>query len=235
MIFFRTVVVPFEWLRLRAGVGLARLGVSPNVITLLGLPVYATAGLLFACKQFSLAAIVLCFAGLTDVLDGAVARVSGRVTRFGAFLDSTVDRYCDAAVFGGIIYYYLSEGEPLQVCLGISALVGSLAISYARARAECFISSCRVGFFERPERLVILVLGALFHHMLIALWILGTLTHWTVLARVAYTRRMLSARPAPKTNTFFGQLYHILLWDFNRGSLQYDLLAIVLLAVCVWG
>jgi len=231
MILAKTVIEPLDVLRTALARGLARLGILPGTLTLLGLPVSLASAVLFARGHFRWGATAILLSGACDLLDGSVARLTGRTSHFGAFLDSSIDRYSDAVVYAGVIFYYLGEGEPLQVYLGVSALVGALLVSYTRARAECLIESCRVGFFERPERLVLLMLGAFFHHMLTALWILGTLTHWTVLGRIHHTWRTLSGRTAPPSNTLRGQLYHILFWDFDRGSIQFDVLATVV-ALC---
>ena len=223
----KTIVEPLERVRQAAARGLARLGVTAEVLTLLGLPLSVGAGGLFALGHFRWAATVLFAASACDALDGAVARVTGRTSKFGAFVDSTIDRYSDAAVLGGILVHYLLAAETGMVVLTGSALVGSLLVSYARARAECFIESCKVGFFERGERLVTLMCGAVTYNMPAALWILGILTHWTVIVRIHHTWRTLAGRPVPPANTFTGQLYHIVFWDFERGSLQYDIAAIV--------
>ncbi len=223
-----------EMRKLRDGVArsLDRVGVSPNLLTVVGLLVNIGAGTLLALGHFRWAALTIAFAATFDTLDGALARVSGKTSPFGAFLDSTVDRYSDTVLFAGLIVHYLQAAQISAVLLGVSALVGSLLVSYTRARAECLIPSCEVGFFQRCERLVALILAALVGHMLTGLWILATLTHWTVLVRVHHTRRTITGRPAPPANTVTGQLYHIVFWDFHRDSLQYDITALVL-ALCI--
>jgi CDP-diacylglycerol--glycerol-3-phosphate 3-phosphatidyltransferase len=226
MILFNTIGRPVEWLRERVAHGLTRLHVTPNVLTLFGLCVSAAAGAAFALGHFRWAVAAIILSSAFDMLDGSVARITRKASRFGALLDSTIDRYNDAVICAGIIVHYLLARETRPVMLTTSVLVGSLLISYARARAESLIESCKVGFFERGERLVTLMIGALFHNMSASLWILAVLTHWTVLVRVHHTWRTLSGRPAPAANTLTGQLYHLLFWDFNRGSIQFDIMAL---------
>ncbi|HUU42477.1 MAG TPA: CDP-alcohol phosphatidyltransferase family protein, partial [Planctomycetota bacterium] len=183
---------------------------------------------------FRCAVALIILSSAFDMLDGTVARLSGKTTRFGGFLDSSLDRYGDIALFGGIIVYFMRAGDDLVVVLGVTALLGSLLISYTRARAECFIDSCKVGFFERGERTVTLMCAAVTYNMPAALWILAVATQWTVIIRIHHTWRTLAGRPVPPANTVSGQLYHILFWDFNRGSLQFDVLAIVTAACALW-
>jgi CDP-diacylglycerol--glycerol-3-phosphate 3-phosphatidyltransferase len=225
MILWKTVGEPVDFLRTRLAGGLARLGILPGILTFLGFPVSLGAAFLFAWGQFRWAAAAILLACALDMLDGSVARAAGKTSRLGAFLDSSIDRYSDAAIFGGVIVHYLLSGNTSMVLLGGSALVGALLVSYTRARAECFIESCKVGFFERGERLAMLMLGAFFANMPTAFWILATLTHWTVLVRIHHTWRTLSGRTVPSSNTLGGQLYHIVFWDFDRGSIQFDVLA----------
>ena len=220
--------------RLREGIAraLARIGVSPDLLTVLGLLVNIGAGALLALGYFRWAALIILFAGAFDTLDGALARVSGTTSPFGAFLDSTVDRYSDMVLFAGLIVHYLQAGQMRPVVLAVSALAGSLLVSYTRARAECLIPSCEVGFLQRGERIVLLILAGLVGNMLTALWILATLTHWTVLVRVHHTRRTIAGRAVRAANTVTGQIYHIVFWDFRRDSVQFDIAALAV-ALCV--
>jgi CDP-diacylglycerol--glycerol-3-phosphate 3-phosphatidyltransferase len=234
MLLVRTIGEPIQKLRRLVARGLVRLGVTPHVLTLLGFVVTLGTGACFATGHPRWAVATILLAGAFDMLDGTVARLSNRVTDFGAVLDSSVDRYSDATIFGGIIWFYARAGDRVCVALAASALVGSLIISYVRARAECLIDSCKVGFFERGERLVTLMLGAMFGNMPAALWILGTLTHWTAVVRMHHAARVLAGKVPPPKNTLFGQLYHMVFWDFDRGSIQFDVWALIVAAAAIW-
>ncbi len=139
---------------------LARSGINPNVLTVFGVILSIGAAGLLAFGYFRWAAIVMVIAGLWDVLDGGVARQTGQVTRFGALLDSSVDRASDIALYGGFLIYY-AHLRPAVSLLILSALAGSYLTSYVRARAEGLGFDCRVGLLQRPERVVLLILGAL--------------------------------------------------------------------------
>lgn len=228
MILFQTIGRPFESLRDWVAGGVARLGVHPNVLTALGLPVHVAVGALFATGHLLAAALGILAGAACDMLDGAVARVSGKVTKAGAVLDSTIDRYSDAAVFGGVMVWCLRAGNGVAATLAGSALVGAFAVSYIRARAECVIERCKVGFFERPERLACLLVGALFGNLVTALWILGIGVHWTAAGRLTHALRTLRGRGENG-----GFLYRLFIWDFDRGSLAFDLLASALALACI--
>ncbi len=159
--------------------------ISPNLVTLLGLLITCVAAYLIALGAFLPAGIVLLVAGSFDILDGAVARTSGRIHRYGAFLDSTADRYGEGAVYLGLLYFFLiREHRDLEVFLIAAALLGSLMVSYVRARAQSLNYSCEVGWFARPERVVVTALGLLVNQMTIVLWILAVVTNFTALQRV---------------------------------------------------
>jgi len=165
--------------------------VHPNVITFLGFLISCGVATAFAFGAFRTAGVVLICAGLFDILDGAVARSSRTVSGFGAFFDSVLDRYSDIAMFLGLVVYYLQREDSFYVVLTCVVLMGSVMVSYARARAECLIRQCRVGFLERPERLVLLIIGALAHRIEAVLWVMAVLSHWTVIARIYYTWKEL--------------------------------------------
>ena len=145
---------------------------------------------------FSQAAAVLFLAGFLDMADGQVARRAGRVTAFGAFLDSTLDRYSDLALYMGLVVYYTLVGAPFYMGLAAVAMASSFMVSYARARAESLIPSCKVGFLERPERLVLLILGGAFRRMAPVLWVIATFSTLTVIHRVVYTWQEIARRAA---------------------------------------
>jgi len=130
---------------------------------------------------------VIFAAGFFDLVDGRVARASNQVTKFGAFFDSVVDRYSDAALFFGLLVYYSRGGRFFYVVLAALAMISSVMVSYTRARAESLIGTCKVGFMERPERLVLLIIGAVFNRMAPVLWVIAVLSTITVAHRIYYT------------------------------------------------
>src|ERR1700683_5382821 len=141
------------WLLRHVVSGLAATGVTPNMFTFLGLAVNTWAAALFAFGHFRQAVAVLFLAGFLDMADGQVARRVGRVTQFGAFLDSTLDRYSDLALYMGLVVHYTLVGRPFYMALAAVAMASSFMVSYARARAESLIPLCKVGFMERPEQI----------------------------------------------------------------------------------
>ncbi|HKQ06829.1 MAG TPA: CDP-alcohol phosphatidyltransferase family protein [Blastocatellia bacterium] len=184
--------------------GLARSRINPNVLTFLGLLMNIGCGVLFGYGMFFKAGLLMILANIFDMFDGQVARLRGRVTRFGAFFDSVIDRYSDIIVFVGIMVYYARPAgghSTLLVTLTGLALVGSVMISYSRARAESLDIACKVGFLERPERVVLLIIASLtevgpatspfLHKMPQVLWVLAVLSHWTVVHRIYHTWREL--------------------------------------------
>ncbi len=159
--------------------------VSPNVLTLVGLGITAAAAVLIALGMLLPAGLVMLLAGSFDILDGAVARASGKTHSYGAFLDSTADRYGEGIVYLGLLYLFLvREHQDLQVFLVAAALLGSLLVSYVRARAQSLGFTCDVGWFARPERVVITAVGLLINQMTIVVWILAVATNATALQRV---------------------------------------------------
>ncbi|HLE37839.1 MAG TPA: CDP-alcohol phosphatidyltransferase family protein, partial [Candidatus Acidoferrales bacterium] len=144
---------------------------------------------------------VIFFAGFLDMLDGQVARRRNRVTAFGAFYDSTLDRYSDMALYMGLLVYYAVIGRTAYVVLAAVATAGSVMVSYARARAESLIPTCKVGFMERPERLVLLILGGAFNRMAPALWVIAVVSTITVIHRIVYTwQETRAGRTLPNTH-----------------------------------
>lgn len=176
-----------RWLLDRIVGALAATGINPNALTLLGLVVNFWAAVMFATGRFKTAAIIIFFAGFLDMLDGQVARRTNRVTAFGAFYDSTLDRYSDMALYMGLLVYYAVNGRSFYVVLAAVATAGSVMVSYARARAESLIPLCKVGFMERPERMVLLIMGGLFDKMAPALWVIAVISTLTVIYRIVYT------------------------------------------------
>jgi CDP-diacylglycerol--glycerol-3-phosphate 3-phosphatidyltransferase len=164
-------------------------GITPNILTFVGFVINLVAAYLFAYGYFRWAACVIVFAGLFDMLDGRVARVSNRVTPFGGFLDSVLDRYSDLSLLIGLLVYYGRINRFWYVALVAVGMIGSVMVSYTRARAENLIPSCKVGFLERPERVVLFIIGALFDRMAPVLWIIAVLSNLTVIHRVIHTWR----------------------------------------------
>jgi len=185
--FTRAIGTGSRWLLDKIVGALAATGINPNVLTFLGLVVNFWAAVLFATGRFRTAAAVIFFAGFLDMLDGQVARRRNRVTAFGAFYDSTLDRYSDMALYMGLLVYYAVIGRTAYVVLAAVATAGSVMVSYARARAESLIPTCKVGFMERPERLVLLILGGAFNRMAPALWVIAVVSTITVIHRIVYT------------------------------------------------
>src|SRR5688572_30656774 len=170
--------------------------ISPDVLTITGL---ALNGVACACFAFSggkdyripsllqAGGLVALGASMFDMLDGRVARLRGRETKFGAFLDSTMDRYSDMVLYMGLMILYARVDKTPHMVLVWVAAFGSFMTSYARARAESLIPRCTVGLLERPERIVLLILGGLLNRMVGALWIIAVLSNVTAIQRVVYT------------------------------------------------
>ncbi len=182
-----------RWLLTKIVRGLAATGLHPNFLTLLGLVVTIWAAVLFAAGEFRWAAAVVFLAGFLDMADGPVARKQGRVSTFGAFFDSVVDRYSDMILYMGLLVYYAMIGRFFYVVLAAVAMAGSFMVSYARARAESLIPACKVGFMERPERLVLLIIGGAFNRMAPVLWLIAVLSTVTVIHRIIYTLQETAA------------------------------------------
>jgi len=169
---------------------------SPDVLTITGLALNGVACAFFAMAGgrdyrspllLRIGGLVALLASLFDMLDGRVARMRGRETKFGAFLDSTMDRYSDMVLYMGLLILYARvHRTPYMVLVWVAAF-GSFMTSYARARAESLIPRCSLGFLERPERIVLLILGAVTNRMVGALWIIAVLSNGTALQRVVYT------------------------------------------------
>jgi CDP-diacylglycerol--glycerol-3-phosphate 3-phosphatidyltransferase len=167
--------------------GLALSRIHPNVLTFLGLVINIIAAYLLAIGQFRGAGFVIIGAGLFDMVDGRVARETNRVTRFGGFFDSVLDRYSDLALLMGLLVWYGSINRPFYVVLTALAMTACVMVSYTRARAENSIPTCKVGFMERPERVVLVIIGALFSRMAPVIWVIAVLGNLTVVHRMIFT------------------------------------------------
>ena len=198
------------WLLNKIVNGLALTRISPNALTFIGLVINIVAAFYFghasasnADRFFFYAGLVIIGAGLFDMVDGRVARLKNQVTVFGAFFDSVIDRYSDVVLFFGLLVYYGRINRFRYVVLVAFVMVTSLMVSYTRARAESLIGQCKVGFMERPERIVLIIIGALFNHfgaMGPVLWILAVLSTITVTNRILYTYKATKGMtPAAKS------------------------------------
>jgi CDP-diacylglycerol---glycerol-3-phosphate 3-phosphatidyltransferase len=190
--------------------GLALTRISPNVLTFMGLIINTGAAVLFGfanennyVRMFLYAGLVIIGAGIFDMVDGRVARQTDQVTVFGAFFDSVIDRYSDVVLFFGLLVFYARGNRLFYVFLAAFVMITSLMVSYTRARAEALIGKCKVGFMERPERIVLIILGALFNRwgvMAPVLWVLAVLSTITVIHRIRYTY-VQTRHLAPVRNT----------------------------------
>jgi CDP-diacylglycerol---glycerol-3-phosphate 3-phosphatidyltransferase len=194
--------------------------INPNILTVIGVSLNVGCGLLFGLGWFFAAGIALIVANLFDMLDGQVARLSGRVTRFGGFLDSSLDRLSDMVIFVGLMVYYARDTaahSTLNVFLAGAGLMGSVMVSYASARAESLIPKCDVGFLRRPERVVLFIIGALSTHpgstnyfanrMPAVLWVLAVGSYWTFAHRMYHTWRELTKVEEKTANVDAGASY----------------------------
>jgi CDP-diacylglycerol--glycerol-3-phosphate 3-phosphatidyltransferase len=165
--------------------------ITPNLLTVLGFLLTCGVALLIAAGWEQLGGVLVIVVGLFDMLDGAMARVSGRKTRFGGFLDSTLDRCSEAVLLAGV---YWAHQSPEMGLLVLWVLAGSLMVSYTRARAEYFQVNCEVGLLPRPQRVVVLAAGLISGYVTVALGVLAVFTTITTLQRILHTRRALEGR-----------------------------------------
>jgi phosphatidylglycerophosphate synthase len=162
-----------------------KINLNPNVFTIAGFLITAVAAVTIPTDLF-LAGILIIVGGVFDMLDGIIARVNNRTTKFGAFLDSVLDRYSDAFLFIGFAWYFYKTGEITGIFLSSGAMAGALLISYTRARAEGLGKECHAGIMERPERVILMAFGALTGWVLQVMWPMLVLTHITVIQRFIY-------------------------------------------------
>jgi len=172
---------------------LLRARVRPNHLTVAGLGVSIVAAGALAEGRLRAGAVLLAVAGLFDFFDGSLARLANRVSAFGAFLDSVVDRYSDLVVLLGVVLFYHRAADISGVFFTMITLVGTIMISYTKARAQSIGLACEIGLMERPERLILLIAGATFNQLTPAMIALAVLTNVTALQRIFYTRRAAAA------------------------------------------
>jgi CDP-diacylglycerol--glycerol-3-phosphate 3-phosphatidyltransferase len=197
-----------KWLLYKIVHGLALTRISPNALTFIGLLINVAAGVLFGYahadnqrRMFVYAGLVIIAAGIFDMVDGRVARATNQVTIFGGFFDSVIDRYSDVALFFGLLVYYARANRFFYVVMVALVMVSSVMVSYTRARAESLIPSCKVGFMERPERIVLVIIGSLFNRMGPVLWVIAVLSTITVIHRIRYTYLVLREIEPPPIPT----------------------------------
>jgi len=177
---FVPMVSALQWLR-----------ITPNQVTIAGTILNVAAAALVVTDHLIYAGIVFLVAGCFDMLDGALARLAKKVTPFGAFLDSTLDRVSEGVVLAAIAYLLAVQGRSIDVALVVLALLGSVLVSYTRARAESLGLECKVGLMSRPERVILIALGLFFNVLPYVIYIMLALTVFTVIQRVVHTYRQL--------------------------------------------
>jgi CDP-diacylglycerol---glycerol-3-phosphate 3-phosphatidyltransferase len=210
------------------------LGIHPNVLTLIGVLINVGAAWALGRNHFLLAGLIMIVANIFDFIDGKVAHITDTVSRFGAFWDSTLDRFSDIALFLGLIYLYASLRRTDYVMVTSLAMMFSIMTSYARARAESLIEKCKVGFMERPERIVLFMIGAFTNRMAAVMWVILILSIVTVANRIHYTYLALNNKPMPTGSNFITSVFwRAFFWRDERASVPYDLWVIAILAF-VW-
>jgi len=176
---------------------LHKLGVTPNVVTITGTVLNAGVAVLVIFDHLIYAGILVLVAGLFDMLDGSLARLTEKVTPFGAFLDSTLDRVSEGMVLAGIAYFLAVQGgqrAAIDAALVVMALLGSILVSYTRARAESLGVECKSGIMTRPERIILVAIGLFFNVLPYVIYIMLALTMFTVVQRVVHTYRELGRK-----------------------------------------
>ena len=214
--------------------GSVALGIHPNALTLIGVLVNVAAAWALGVDRFLLAGVMMIVANIFDFIDGKVAHLTNTVSRFGAFWDSTLDRFSDLALFIGVIYLYADLRRTDYVMVAALTMLFSIMTSYTRARAESLIDKCKVGFMERPERFVLFMIGAFTDRMAGVLWVILLLSVVTVINRIHYTHLVLSGRPMPAGTTAAGRAFwRAFFWRDERTTIPYDAWVIAILAF-VW-
>ncbi len=169
---------------------LMQFNIHPNVITLLCLAGFLISALFIAQGKFLMAGLILLVFAPLDAIDGLLARTGNKVTKFGAFLDSTMDRYGEIFLFLAFTYYFILKGSIAGIVISFLGITGSLMVSYTRARAEAIGLSCKIGWFTRFERITLIILSLILETIFIALTLLAFLTHLTALQRIWYVYKL---------------------------------------------
>ena len=207
--------------------------IHPNTLTLIGVIVNIGAAWALGFRHFVLAGVVMIVANIFDFIDGKVAFELQLQSQFGAFWDSTLDRFSDLALLTGLIFLYSKLGRSDYVMVAALTLIFSIMTSYARARAESLVEKCKVGFMERPERIVLFMIGAFTNRMAGVLWVILVLSILAVENRIYYTYLALNKLPLPSKAGARGLFNRAFFWTDERATLPYDLWVIAILA-CVW-
>ena len=210
-----------------------RLRIHPNVLTFTGVLINIAAGWALATGSFLSAGVIMIVANIFDFIDGKVATETGQGSQFGGFWDSVIDRFSDLALSVGLICLYSSLGRTDYVLITSIAMVFATMTSYTRARAESLITKCKVGFMERPERIVLFMIGAFTNRMAAVMWVIGVLSIVTVVNRIQYTYFELNHKPQPRRDGPFGWIVRAFYWTDDRATLAYDIWVIAILAF-VW-
>jgi CDP-diacylglycerol---glycerol-3-phosphate 3-phosphatidyltransferase len=222
------------WFPLRAIIAACvALRVHPNILTFVGMVINVAAAWALALGQFVLAGAIMIVANIFDFIDGKVAHELGLESDFGAFWDSTVDRFSDLSLLVGLIYLYSRVGRTDYVLVAALTLIFSIMTSYARARAESLVEKCKVGFMERPERIVLFMIGAFTNRMAGVLWVILVLSTLAVANRIYYTYLALNGLQMPSGEGARGMLWRAFFWTDERTTVPYDLWVIAILAF-VW-
>src|SRR3954465_8271868 len=209
------------------------LRIHPNTLTLIGVLINVGAAWALGFGRFMLAFVIMLVANIFDFIDGKVAHLTNTVSEFGAFWDSTLDRFSDLALLTGLIFLYSKLGRSDYVMIAALALIFSIMTSYARARAESLVKKCKVGFMERPERIVLLMIGAATNRMAGVVWVVLVLSILTVANRIYYTYLDLNRLPLPTKKGVAGLFNPAFFWSDGRAALPYDIWVGAILAF-VW-
>ena len=209
------------------------LRIHPNLLTFIGVLIAAWAGYELAMGDFITAGVIMVGASIFDFIDGKVAHETGLMSAFGGFWDSVIDRFSDLALSVGLIVLYSSMNRVDYVLITSVTMVFATMTSYTRARAESLIKKCKVGFMERPERIVLFMIGAFTNRMAAVMWVIGVLSVVTVINRVIYTYRELNGIPQPNRTGLSGLFARAFYWTEDRATVAYDIWVIAILAF-VW-
>jgi phosphatidylglycerophosphate synthase len=209
------------------------LRIHPNTLTLIGVIINVAAAWALGFGRFRLAFLIMLVANIFDFIDGKVAHILGLQSAFGAFWDSTLDRFSDLALLTGLIFLYSKLGRSDYVMIAALALIFSIMTSYARARAESLVAKCKVGFMERPERIVLFMIGAITNRMAAVLWVVLVLSILAVANRIYYTYLALNGLPMPSKAGVTGLFNRAFFWTDERATLPYDIWVVAILAF-VW-
>src|SRR5215831_17431082 len=209
------------------------LRIHPNTLTLIGVIINVAAAWALGFGRFMLAFVIMLVANIFDFIDGKVAHLTNTVSEFGAFWDSTLDRFSDLALLTGLIFLYSKLGRSDYVMIAALTRIFSIMTSYARARAESLVKPCKVGFMERPERIVLFMIGAATNRMAGVLWVVLVLSILAVANRIYYTYLALNRLPMPSKDGVAGIFNRAFFWTDERATIPYDLWVVAILSF-VW-